>query len=82
MSRLILSVTAAGRPGGTAMAFQPVTAKSLGPPDSATVGTSGNSGERWGAARASRRSLPARYSGPAVAALPIAKLMSPVETEV
>ena len=33
--------TPAGKPGGTAMAFQPITAKSLGPPDSATVGTSG-----------------------------------------
>src|SRR5215813_7358542 len=61
-SRLILSASAAGVAGGATSANQ-VTERKPGSPDSASVGTSGTTGERSALPTARIFTLPLRYIG-------------------
>ena len=61
-SLLILSAIAAGVPGGAAAANQVIERKP-GNPDSATVGSCGNTPDRSELAMATIRAVPARCSG-------------------
>ncbi len=76
MLELRRAITPSGVPGGAITPHQVVMSKSLRPA-SATVGTSGSSGNRFGPVTASARDLPEVMKGSAAGMLSMIMVISP-----